>query len=73
MTDIAPDFNKLTVAELKKNLASRGLSQDGKKQDLISRLTENEKEKEGNIIFKLMMLINNEEVETLVDDLWALI
>ena len=35
-----PDFSKMTVAKLKAELTSRGLSTDGLKKDLLARLTE---------------------------------
>jgi len=33
-----PDYSSMTVAELKKELKSRGLAVSGKKADLIARL-----------------------------------
>ena len=38
ISDDKPDYNKMTVAELKKVLKEKGLSVSGKKADLISRL-----------------------------------
>ena len=37
-TEPLPDFSKMTVAKLKAELTSRGLSTDGLKKDLLARL-----------------------------------
>jgi len=48
------DYSKMTVAQLKEALKDKGLSQSGKKSELVERLSEKPKkvyrDKHGNII-----------------------
>ena len=37
------DYNKLTMAQLKEELESRGLDKTGRKADLVSRLVQHDK------------------------------